>query len=114
MLTFITAVHIVVCIFLILVVLMQMGKGAELSSMFGGSSSQSVFGSSGPGNFLEKLTIGAAIIFMVTSVSLFYLSRTSSIASRVPTAAPSQTAPLSEPEQQGAPSQELPAIPPVE
>jgi len=82
MITFITAVHIVVCLFLIVVVLLQMGKGAELGSVFGGSS-QSVFGSSGPGNFLEKLTVGAAVIFMITSISLFYFSRTSSIASRI-------------------------------
>lgn len=82
MITFLTAIHIVVCLFLILVVLLQMGKGAELGSVFGGSS-QSVFGSSGPGSFLEKLTVGAAVVFMVTSISLFYLSRTSSIAGKI-------------------------------
>lgn len=82
MVTFITAVHIVVCFFLIVVVLLQMGKGAELGSVFGGSS-QSVFGSSGPGNFLEKVTVAAAVIFMVTSISLFYFSRASSIAGRI-------------------------------
>ncbi len=82
MITLITAVHIVVCLFLIVVVLLQMGKGAELGSVFGGSS-QSVFGSSGPGSFLEKVTVAAAIIFMVTSVSLFYFARTSSIAGKI-------------------------------
>jgi preprotein translocase subunit SecG len=82
MITFITAVHIVVCLFLVVVVLLQMGKGAELGSVFGGSS-QSVFGSSGPGSFLEKVTVAAAVIFMVTSISLFYFSKTSSIAGKI-------------------------------
>lgn len=82
MITFITAVHIVVCLFLIVVVLLQMGKGAELGSVFGGSS-QSVFGSSGPGSFLEKVTVAAAVIFMITSISLFYFSKTSTIAGKI-------------------------------
>lgn len=82
MIIFITAVHIVVCLFLIVVVLLQMGKGAELGSVFGGSS-QSVFGSSGPGSFLEKVTVAAAVIFMITSISLFYFSKTSSIVGKI-------------------------------
>jgi len=70
---FITAVHVIVSIFLILVVLLQTGKGAEMGSAFGGAS-QTVFGSSGPAGFLNKLTTAVAIIFMVTSLLLSYFT----------------------------------------
>jgi preprotein translocase subunit SecG len=75
--------HVLVGIALILIVLLQTGKGAEMGAAFGGSS-QTVFGSAGPGSFLGKLTTFAAIIFMVTSMSLAYLSsghRSSSVMS---------------------------------
>ncbi len=58
---------------LILIVLLQTGKGADMGAAFGGST-QTVFGSSGPAGFLNKLTTGVAILFMVTSLSLCYLS----------------------------------------
>ncbi len=67
----ITIVHVVACIILILVVLLQAGKGANMGAAFGGSS-QTVFGSSGPGTFLGKMTTAVAIIFMLTSLSLSY------------------------------------------
>ena len=73
MLTLIITIHIIVCIALIMIVLLQTGKGAEMGAAFGGSSS-TIFGSSGPGSFLEKLTAAAAIIFMLTSLTLAYLS----------------------------------------
>jgi preprotein translocase subunit SecG len=73
MVTVITAIHVVVCVFLVLVVLLQTGKGADMGAVFGGSSS-TVFGSSGAGNFLTRLTTGAAIVFMLTSLGLTYLS----------------------------------------
>ncbi|MGH7825233.1 MAG: preprotein translocase subunit SecG [Candidatus Binatia bacterium] len=69
----ITIIHVVVCIGLILVVLLQTGKGAEIGAVFGGSSS-TIFGSSGAGNFLTRLTTGMAIVFMITSLMLGYLS----------------------------------------
>ena len=72
--TFITVFHIVMALFLILVVLLQSGKGANMGAAFGAGSSQTMFGSSGAGNFLTKLTTGAAIIFMVTSFSLAMLT----------------------------------------
>ncbi len=75
-------VHVVVSIILILVVLMQGGKGAEIGAAFGGAS-QTVFGSSGPTDFLGKLTAWCAAIFMVTSLSLAYLSSGKSAASVV-------------------------------
>jgi preprotein translocase subunit SecG len=70
----ITILHIVVCIGLILVVLLQTGKGAEIGAVFGGGSSSTIFGSSGAGNFLTKLTTGMAIVFMITSLALGYFA----------------------------------------
>jgi preprotein translocase subunit SecG len=67
----ITIVHVTVCIVLILVVLLQAGKGANMGAVFGGSS-QTIFGSSGPGTFLGKMTTAVAVIFMLTSFSLSY------------------------------------------
>lgn len=69
---FLTVIHIVTCILLILVVLIQSGKGAEISASLGGSS-QTVFGSSGGANFFTRFTSGAAAVFMVTSVALTIL-----------------------------------------
>jgi preprotein translocase subunit SecG len=70
----VTILHIIVCIGLILVVLLQTGKRAELGAVFGGGSSSTIFGSSGAGNFLTKLTTGMAIIFMITSLTLGYFA----------------------------------------
>jgi len=69
MTTFITVLHVSTCIVLVLIVLLQSGKGAEISTSLGGSS-QTVFGSSGGANFFTKFTAGAATIFMVTSIVL--------------------------------------------
>ncbi|MDD5168928.1 MAG: preprotein translocase subunit SecG [Syntrophales bacterium] len=69
----ITILHVAVCIGLILVVLLQAGKGASMGAVFGGSS-QTIFGSSGPGTFLSKMTTAVAIIFMLTSLGLSYLA----------------------------------------
>ena len=66
-------VHVLVCIFLIGIVLLQHGKGADIGATFGGSS-QSLFGSEGPIPLLNKITTLSAIIFMGTSISLAYLS----------------------------------------
>ena len=73
MITIVTIIHIFVSIGLILVVLLQTGKGADMGAVFGGSSS-TIFGSSGAGNFLTRLTTGMAIIFMITSLTLGYFS----------------------------------------
>jgi preprotein translocase subunit SecG len=66
-------IHVLVCIFLIGIVLLQHGKGADIGATFGGSS-QSLFGSEGPIPLLNKITTFSAIIFMGTSISLAYLS----------------------------------------
>lgn len=73
MTTLLIAVHIVVCLFLIVIVLLQHGKGASMGASFGGSS-QTVFGTEGPLPLLNKITTGAAILFMVTSLSLAFVS----------------------------------------
>jgi preprotein translocase subunit SecG len=65
----ITVMHVLVCFALILIVLLQAGKGAEMGAAFGGAS-QTLFGSSGAMGFLTKLTTAAAIIFMMTSLLL--------------------------------------------
>ncbi len=69
----ILGLHVVVAIFLILVVLLQTGKGASLGAAFGGGSN-TVFGSRGPASFLSKITTIAAVIFMTTSLTLSMLS----------------------------------------
>ena len=70
--TLLTVIHIFVCFFLILVVLLQQGRGGGMGSM-GGATAQ-VFGGRGAGNFMTRLTAICAIIFMATSMSLAYLS----------------------------------------
>ena len=74
--------HLIVCFLMIAAILLQAGKGAEIGAAFGGSS-QTVFGSRGPGTFLSKVTVGAAIIFMLTSLTLALLSRQEHVASSV-------------------------------
>ena len=70
--------HVIVCLFLVAVVLLQRGKGAEIGAVFGGGASSTVFGSRGAGTFLSKLTTASAILFMITSLSLSYLQTQSS------------------------------------
>jgi preprotein translocase subunit SecG len=73
MVTILTIVHIIVCIFLVSIVLLQHGKGADIGATFGGGG-QSLFGTEGPVPMLNKITTAAAVIFMVTSISLAYIS----------------------------------------
>ena len=82
MTTILTVAHISVSLFLIIIVLLQHGKGADAGAAFGGGgSSQSLFGSEGPVPLLNKITTASAIVFMLTSVSLAYISSTSSTGS---------------------------------
>ena len=78
MTTLLIVLHVLVCFFLIAVVLLQRGRGAEIGAVFGGGASSTVFGSRGAGNFLTKLTTISAVIFMLTSLSLSYLSTSGS------------------------------------
>lgn len=93
--TLVTVVHVCTCVFLVLMVLIQSGKGAEISASFGGSS-QTVFGSSGGANFFVKLTGALAAIFFTTSLLLTILATQShkSLFEGMPvTNSTSQTAP---------------------
>lgn len=104
-----TILHVLVSLFLIAVVLLQSGKGAEMGASFGSSGSQSVFGAGGGTTFLSKMTTGAAIIFMLTSLTLAYISgrpSSSSIMSgksrsttteKVPAQVPKSQAPAGQP-----------------
>ena len=89
-------IHILVSIALIMIVLLQTGKGADMGAAFGGGSSQTLFGSTGASTFLSKATTAAAIIFMVTSLGLAYLSghrNVESVVTGTPAPVESQTAP---------------------
>ena len=116
---FLTAVHIAVCLVLIVVVLLQTGKRADLAGAFGGGGSQTAFGARGAATFLSKATTGAAILFMLTSLTLAILSsrgRTSgTVLDSVPAPASSAPAPVPTQPPSGAPIENAPSgqTPPV-
>lgn len=114
-----TILHISACLFLILVVLLQQGRGGGLGSAFGGATTQQVFGGRGAGNLLTRLTSLFAAVFMCTSVGLAYLASAgdiklraiptrSSVNTTQTTALPLPSAPLGPP---AAPSDGAPAAP---
>lgn len=70
----ITIIHVIVCILLIVIILLQAGKGAGMGAAFGGGGSQTLFGSTGGTTFLTKITTAVAVIFMLTCLSLAYIS----------------------------------------
>ena len=100
MVTILTIVHIMVCIFLVSIVLLQHGKGADIGATFGGGG-ESLFGTEGPVPIMNKITTGVAVLFMVTSISLAYISAhstTSSVMGSYEMQAPvEQAAPIAEP-----------------
>ena len=77
---FVTVIHVIVCLFLIVVVLLQSGKAADLAGAFGGMGSQTVFGPRGSATVLSKATTIAAALFMIASLTLSILSTGSSSA----------------------------------
>jgi preprotein translocase subunit SecG len=117
MYTAILILHVIVCFFLIFIVLVQSGKGAELGAAFGGSS-QTLFGARGAATIFSKLTTIAAVVFMITSLSLAIITaKGGSVVQRTPVAeqkatklpaapaGPVQGAPASSaPARQGAPA----------
>ena len=108
----ITIVHVLVCFFLILVVLAQTGKGQDLASAFGGTGSQTAFGARGTATLLSKITAGAAILFMVTSLSLSYLKPVVSNETVIPdTPSPAEASEpfADEPDADDAAAEEVPA-----
>jgi preprotein translocase subunit SecG len=72
--TVVTALHILVCLFLMLTVLLQQGKGGGMGGAFGGSNAGTVFGGAGASGFLRRLTAIAATVFMVTSMVLAFFA----------------------------------------
>ncbi len=111
----IAIIHILVCLLLILIVLLQTGKGADIGAAFGGGSSQTLFGSAGPGGFLTKITTGVAIIFMITSIGLAYIYSHRAGVSAVREAPPVRTTPAPTapppPVEQGVPINPVPPAP---
>jgi preprotein translocase subunit SecG len=75
LLGFLTFVHIVVCVFLIIVVLLQSGKSGDIAAAFGGQGSQTAFGPRGTATALSKATTWSAIIFMLTSITLSIMAQ---------------------------------------
>jgi preprotein translocase subunit SecG len=82
MYTLLVIIHVIVCLLMIGAILLQSGKGAEIGAAFGGSS-QTVFGSRGPANFLSKFTVITAFVFMFTSLSLAILAKERNFSSTV-------------------------------
>jgi preprotein translocase subunit SecG len=93
----VTIIHVLVCFLLILIVLLQTSKGADIGAAFGGGASQTLFGSAGPGGFLTKITTGVAIIFMITSIGLAYMSSHRTGTSIMKETRPKRTAPAPRP-----------------
>jgi len=106
----ITVLHIAVCVILILVVLLQAGKGANMGAAFGGSS-QTVFGSTGPGTFLGKMTTIVATVFMLTSLALSYaaIHKGSSVIDNTAPQTQQQAAPVPAEKAPAAAEQQTPA-----
>jgi preprotein translocase subunit SecG len=113
LITLVTILHVLVCVFLILVILLQAGKGGGMGAAFGGAGAQTVFGGRGAQTLLGKVTSVSAAIFMITSVTLAYnASRSGSVVRRA--AAPTAPAPVNQiPAEPGskAPAAPAPAAP---
>ncbi len=110
--TLLTLIHYFLCIFLIIVILLQAGKGADVGAAFGAGSSQALFGPRGAATFLNKLTTFVAIGFMLTSLSLVVISRqkaSRSVFEKVPVPATAPQAPVETP--QATPPAENPSDP---
>ena len=102
-----TVIHVIVCFFLIMVVLVQQGKSADLAGAFGGMGSQTAFGPRGAATALSKATTAAAVIFMITSISLAVMAGKSQTKGSVL----DRTAPGTTQSQPAQPAQQNPASP---
>ena len=109
MITLITIVHIIVCLFIIIVVLLQSGKSGDIAAAFGGMGSQTAFGPRGAASALSKATTWSAVIFMVTwiTLSIFVVRRSgqsTSVLSNVKSDT-TKTQPVKPAQQPAAPAQ---------
>ena len=112
MIAFLITLHIIVSIALIIIVLLQAGKGAEMGATFGTGGSQSLFGVGGGATFLTKLTTVAAVVFMLTSLTLAYMSGKPSSSSIMPdTVKPTGTMPAQPAPEKSNPAETAPAAP---
>jgi preprotein translocase subunit SecG len=103
----ITTLHVLTCLALIAVVLLQHGRGADIGAAFGAGASQTVFGGRGAGDFLTRLTTGAAIVFMLTSLTLSYFVQEPTVSQILEEAAEEAPAPPT-------PTSGLPGATPIE
>ena len=99
----ITTLHVIVCVILVLVVLLQSGKGADLAGAFGGGATQTAFGSRGPASFLSKMTTIAAVLFMITSIGLSMITNKTEAKSVLETTKQQSAKPVSKKAPAGAP-----------
>jgi preprotein translocase subunit SecG len=117
-------VHVIVCLFLIIVVLLQSGKAADLAGAFGGMGSQTAFGPRGSATLLSKATTISAVVFMVTSLTLSIMATRNAglgttVLEGVPASTPARPGPTPPPQvpagqpqqQQQAPAPATPAAP---
>lgn len=108
-----TLVHVVVCVFLIIVVLLQSGKAADLAGAFGGMGSQTAFGPRGSATLLSKATTISAVLFMITSLGLSIMAtRASSGTSLGNTVLEKSGAAQTAPANKGQQKAQAPAVPP--
>jgi len=93
MIILLVILHVIVCLFLVGVVLLQQGKSADLAGAFGGQGSQTAFGPRGAANLLTRLTTWSAVIFMLTSIGLTIALSRSTVHRSVLSDAPGQSVP---------------------
>ncbi|HVN70810.1 MAG TPA: preprotein translocase subunit SecG [Desulfomonilia bacterium] len=116
----ILTIHLVACVCLIVAVLLQAGKGADIGAVFGGAGSQALFGSAGPVDFIKKATLVMVVVFMLTSFTLAFFAihrPTRSVMSDRPVAGktmpavPGKAKGPAIPVAPGAPAKNMPAAP---
>ncbi len=96
MIAFVIFLHVIACLTIVFIVLLQTGKGSEMGAVFG-SASSSVFGPTGPTTILTKITVGAAVLFMITSMILTYNFSQRSVKTLVPKTKTAPQAPANAP-----------------
>lgn len=104
----VVTLHVIVCFILVLVVLLQSGKGADLAGAFGGGGTQTAFGSRGPASFLSKMTTAAAVVFMMTSLGLALISTSTKTESK---SVLETTKGAAEPAKKAPASEQAPVVP---